>query len=169
MSTLEKKQLEGAFAPLLKQIGFKKRGGTWHRAKSEGIQVINIQGSQWSRIFYVNLGVYFADLGKKEIPAEYDCHIRIRLDQLVPDHARLQQLLDLHSKIFVEAEGAELVALVVQFGVPWLDRCSSKSGFLQEARKKSALVHFEAKSLVAAALAQPSAQADGPASGGSAA
>ena len=167
MSTPEKKQLEGAFAPLLKKIGFKKRGGTWHRAKSDGIQVVNIQGSQWSRIFYVNLGVYFPDLGKKETPAEYDCHIRSRLDELVPNHARLQQLLDLHSKNFVEAEGAELAKLVVQFGVPWLDHCSSKAGFLQEARKKGALIHFEAKPLVAAALAQPSAQADGPASGGS--
>ena len=168
MSTPEKKLLEGAFAPPLKLIGFKKRGGTWHRATGAGVQVINIQGSQWSRIFYINLGVYFPELGKKDLPSEYDCHIRRRLDQLVPDRARLAYLLDLHSKSFVEADGLELISLVMQNGVPWLDRCSDKAGFLEEAQSKGALVHFEAKSLVAAAMAQKTVKPDGPASGGSA-
>lgn len=118
MSTPEKKLLEAVFAPPLKLIDFKKRGGTWHRAKGAGVQVVNIQGLQWSRIFYINLGVYFPELSKKILPAEYDCHIRRRLDQLLPDRARLIYLLDLHSKDFVEAEGAELISFVMQFGVP---------------------------------------------------
>ena len=161
MSTPEKKSLEGAFAPALKVLGFKKRGGTWHRNQGDWIQVINIQGSQWSRTFYINLGVYLPELGMKESPAEYDCHIRERLNQLVPDNARLVQLLDLHSKTFIEVEGSELVSLVVEYGIPWLDRCSDKAGFLEEAQKSGAFVRFEAKAIVAAAMAQQRVSRDG--------
>jgi len=65
MASEEKKHLESILKPVLKAEGFRKKGGTWWRSLGEFIQVINIQGSQFSKRFYINLGVYIKDIGEK--------------------------------------------------------------------------------------------------------
>jgi hypothetical protein len=66
-------------APLLKAEGFKKKGSTWHRLTSDGVHVVNIQGSQWGPEYYLNVGFYLAALGGDETPTEYRCHVRNRI------------------------------------------------------------------------------------------
>ena len=75
MASEEKKNLEAILKPVLKVHGFRKKGGTWWRHTDDFIQVVNIHGSQWSKRFYLNLGVYIREIGDKEFPAEYDCHV----------------------------------------------------------------------------------------------
>ena len=65
MASDEKKDLEGILKHLLKDLRFRKKGGTWWREVDGYIQVVNIQGSQFSKSFYLNLGVYIKALGKK--------------------------------------------------------------------------------------------------------
>jgi hypothetical protein len=68
-------------APVLRAEGFRKKGRSWHRATDDVIQVINLQGSQWStEEFYCNLALYIKALGDLETPPEYTCHIRRRVD-----------------------------------------------------------------------------------------
>jgi hypothetical protein len=146
MASSEKRQLEELFKLPLKQLGFRKRGGTWHRSNSDTIHLVNIQGSQWSKVFYVNLGVYYTALGTEERPAEYDCHVCTRLSQLVPEIRRLAHLLDLHSKEFSQADGDELLALLLKHGMPWLEQCSTRDGLLEAAAAKHPpMIHVTAK------------------------
>lgn len=70
-------------APDMKSRGFRKSGATWHRDQGRIIQVLNIQKSQWSDRFYINVGVYLKDLGTEARPTEYRCHVRCRAEQLV--------------------------------------------------------------------------------------
>jgi len=122
------KLLQKALAPTLKAAGFRQTGATWHRERSAVVAVLNLQGSQWGPQFYVNLGVYFRELGSKARPNEAECHIRSRLDAHVPDRARLFQLLDFEADIELNLRGTELVTLVVEGGIPWLDHVSTWAG-----------------------------------------
>lgn len=146
MPSPEKRQIEEVFKPQLKLLGFRKRGGTWHRAIGDVIQVVNLQGSQWSTVFFVNLGIYFTALGTEERPTEYRCHVRTRLSQLVPDIHHLAQLLDLHTKNFDQAGGDELTDLLLRYGIPWLEQCSTREGVRKAATAKHPpIVHVKAK------------------------
>ena len=128
MASENNKFLQRALAPELKLYGFKKSGATWRQRSDEAISVLNLQGSQWAPSFYINLGVYFRGLGNREQPAEYECHIRARLDALVSDRARLNSLLDFDVRYEDPVRALELTSIVVQSAVPWLRRVSSVSG-----------------------------------------
>ncbi|MCA9096658.1 MAG: DUF4304 domain-containing protein, partial [Planctomycetaceae bacterium] len=88
-----------AIAPTLKLHGFKKKGSTWHRAAGGFIQVFNVQGSQWGKSFYLNLGIYIKALGDKTTPTEYECHIQSRVLRDAEGLARLNTLLNLENAL----------------------------------------------------------------------
>lgn len=70
-----------AIAPLMKAQGFKKSNATWRRSCPESIAVFNVQKSSWGGgVYYVNVGVYFPDLGSLLAPVENKCHVQRRLD-----------------------------------------------------------------------------------------
>lgn len=126
MASEEKKHLESILKPVLKKEMFRKKGGTWWRKREGFIQVINIQGSRFSKRFYLNLGVYIRALGDKEFPAEYDCHLRVRLGALA-DSELENMLLDYEAKID-KTERLKIADMILSFGIPWLDKCSSFEG-----------------------------------------
>jgi hypothetical protein len=68
-----------ALATLLKPLGFKKRGATWHRGTPDAIWTINVQGSQWGGEYYLNVGTYLRALGDEVAPPEFRCHVRARI------------------------------------------------------------------------------------------
>ena len=130
MASKEKKDLESILKSGLKAHGFRKKGGTWWKHLESFIQVINIQGSQWSKRFYLNLGVYIKELGDKEWPAEYDCHIRIRLNS-ISDSTLVNKLLNYEEDL--EGIKREKISEIVETeGIPWLDMCSSIEGAKSE-------------------------------------
>lgn len=120
--------MEMALKPFMKQLGFKKAGPTWHRSMGIGVQVLNIQGSQWSKSFYLNLGVYFHALGCEERPREYQCHIRQRLCQLVDDLPGCNDTLSFDIEMEPEARVTELRHMVSVFAIPWLEQHSDFDG-----------------------------------------
>jgi hypothetical protein len=128
MTSANGKLLQQAIAPGLKARGFTKTAATWRRGAPDGTAVLNLQGSQWGPQFYVNLGMHFRELDRRERPCENHCHIRRRLDALVPDPARLVELLDFERAIAIETRGAELMALVSVHALPWLERLGTFSG-----------------------------------------
>jgi|APSaa5957512622_1039677.scaffolds.fasta_scaffold25808_3 hypothetical protein len=128
MPSEEQKQLVNALKPLLKQHGFRKQGATWHRQVPGYIQVVNVQGSQWSKTFYINLGVYITQLGDKETPPEYDCHIRNRVNDLAQDRRRYIALVDMENDIPPDTRLPELLAVVEQYAIPWLEKYSNLDG-----------------------------------------
>ena len=133
MPSPENKFLQAWFAPILKSEGFKKTGATWHRLKPPFIQVFNIQGSQWSKFFYFNLGIYISDLGTLERPSEAHCHVRERLDGIVPNRKRFIDLSDFEQNIPEQQRRSELEAILVSCAVQWLDRMSSTDQLKQYA------------------------------------
>lgn len=65
----------------LKARGFKKSGATWRLQQAGSIAVLNAQKSPWGGgTFYLNLGVYFPELGSEPAPTENKCHVQARLE-----------------------------------------------------------------------------------------
>ena len=125
MASELKKNLVNAFKPFFKEHGFKKKGATWHRDTGEFIQVVNIQGSQWSPSFYINLGVYIKRFGGKETPDEAECHARERLNQIVENKNRFNDLLNYEIRIDTDVRVNELRFSLKNEGLNWLKRLSN--------------------------------------------
>ena len=152
MASENNRLIQSALSPALKADGFKKSAATWRRANSETICVFNIQGSQWGPSFYLNLGVYFRSLGDNEQPAEYHCHLRVRLEELVSDRSRLIQLLNFESRVELSSRLSELKELVTNHGLPWLHAVSTISGAqhaVQSSATPAAWITAEARQLLA--------------------
>jgi hypothetical protein len=128
MASENNKMLQQALAPALKRLGFKKSGATWRKGCSNAIVVLNIQGSQWGPTFYINLGIYFRELGELIEPNECVCHVRTRLTELVPDRNRLNELLDFGKSIQEGDRLQEIEALVTEYGLSWLATVSTIKG-----------------------------------------
>lgn len=128
MASEYSKQIQRGLAPVLKARGFAKSGATWRKRNDETIGDLNLQGSAWGPLFYVNLGIFFRALGDRDRPSECHCHIRTRLGERVPDRGRLNALLDFETAFDEDARIQEIVALVVECGLPWLDALSTIEG-----------------------------------------
>lgn len=83
-------------APLLKEVGFKKKARNFHREHADRIDVINVQASRYndasSAKFTVNVGVYYPAIAEmsdalpvKGAPKEYDCTVHSRIGALRED------------------------------------------------------------------------------------
>ena len=149
MASEERKTLENWLKPLLKDFGFNKKGPTWHRDSSLAIQVLNIQGSQWSKSFYINLGVFYKEFGEKEKPNEYECHVRERLCALVDDLENCNCLLDFENTLLAEDRKNQLTNLISLSAISWLGKCSSPEGakeYLLNLQRRSLQISEETRS-----------------------
>ncbi|MDM4019382.1 DUF4304 domain-containing protein [Roseiconus lacunae] len=125
MASEEKRELLKAIAPTLKAHGFKKKSATWYRTRDGFIQTFNVQGSQWSKAFYLNLGIYIKAIGDSTTPPEFDCHIRNRVGDLVEDLDRYNQLLDFENDLTADERSRELNEIIEARAFPWFDEFSN--------------------------------------------
>jgi hypothetical protein len=124
MASDEKRELVRAIAPTLKAHAFKKKDATWHRTRDGFIQTFNVQGSQWSKSFYLNLGIYIMALGDETTPPECHRHIRNRVGEVAADRTRYNELLDLETSIPSEERFKELNKIIESKAIPWLEEFS---------------------------------------------
>jgi hypothetical protein len=130
----DNRRLQRALAPTLKARGFRKSAATWRKYVADATAVVNLQGSQYSPSFYLNLGVYFRAVGDRTDPLEHHCHIRTRLSDLVPDRQRLAELLDFERPVPGHIRFTELERLLVDHGLPWLELVATREGALAYGR-----------------------------------
>lgn len=159
MGTLAQKKMnnsrphiEGIAKPILKKAGYKKKRLTWHKDHDELILVFNIQSSQWSDRYYLNLGIYLKKIGNESKPPEYRCHVRRRLESLIPD-AKLKlefnKSTDYEEDIPLEDREKTLKKSIIDCGMPWLDTMTQFKEFVDHVNSNSDLfVHKEVRELI---------------------
>ncbi len=106
------KEIEAAVADILKPLGFRKRGTTWHLDRGEVISVLNLQGSRWGDDSYINCGVLIKENAARINPVERECHIRWRPTST--------------NGGAVPANKNDLEFLITQLALPWLNRLNSR-------------------------------------------
>ena len=129
MPSPENKFLQSVLKPIFKDVGYKKKGPTWHFIDDDFVRVFNLQGSQWSTSFYLNLGIYVRSLGPLERPNEYDCHLRERVDAIVPDSIDVHDIIDFTNDIEESVRIEQLTKITKEYVLPWLESKSNFEGF----------------------------------------
>jgi len=148
MATEEQKKLVIALKPMMKEAGFNKKRYTWHRSMDNLVHVFNVQGSQWGKSIYINLGVYFIGIGNTETPAQNHCHIQQRLARIANDPNRCNELFDFSSKIVDIQRHIEISQVIENSAFPWLDRFSTVDGArntIEQGKNPSTAVTIAAK------------------------
>jgi uncharacterized protein DUF4304 len=171
---------------VLRPLGFKKAGRTYNRASADGLmQVVNLQitrpdpappqlrakGERTapSDRFTVNLGIWIPEVAdyhlthpRSKTIQEYDCQVRTRVGSLTTSQADLWWPLGTRWP----DSAAEVVRLLRELGLPWLDRFGTRDGVLAgwvaqapDARIVRAIIHArrghhdEARTLLAEQIA----------------
>lgn len=127
-STLIDALLKDCLAPILKEAGFRKSGGSFWRETGHVTDVINLQKSQWNdaskSTFYINLGVYWKEfqmaIGQTctgRFPREYHCTVFRRIG--TPDDSDW----DLFPDSNLHAMNLKLATSIRDTALPWLANC----------------------------------------------
>lgn len=83
----------------LQELGFQNKKHSWYKHTNDLIKVIDLQKSEYSELYYVNIGLYVKELGCdhdnaadcKKNPQESHCHFRLRAEAFFAD-AEIQEL-----------------------------------------------------------------------------
>lgn len=125
--------LHRTLADLLKSTGFARKSTTWYSEREDTVLVVHLQKSDWSKQYYINLGVWVKDLGWpiKLPPPVHKCQARQRLCSMTDE--KLKAVLDLEDEATQEAQRAvALESAMRELGLPFLERCSSLAGLKRE-------------------------------------
>jgi Domain of unknown function (DUF4304) len=139
--------VDGGVWPVLRVHGFLRSRYTFHRKVGANWQVVNLQKSTRSSAslvrFTANVGVALDrlrtggyDWAPGRRPAEFRCHLRVRVGQLLSER---DSWWELSADSNVDAL-AETVCLVLQlYAFPWLDARSTDGGLVAIAHDPEAL------------------------------
>ena len=79
-SSMDKEQFKSIVHPIMKANGFRRRGNSWYKTIGECIVLLNLQHSNWSSLYYINLACFLRKTDPLMLfPQEYKCPIRWRI------------------------------------------------------------------------------------------
>lgn len=138
-----------------REVGLSKSSNTWYLRQAETIAVINLQRSQYGAQYYVNVALWLLPLGDADKPKENVCHVRTRLDDLLPPEraARVPALFDLDTAVDEEARRDEILSILRSDLLPVLKACATVDGLRSVAGErlvKRSLVNRAAQELLRA-------------------
>lgn len=74
--------LSSTLAAVATDAGFRSASGAWYRDVAVGVQVLELQKSEWGEQYYVNFGIYVRELGSARSPKLHHCHFYTRATSL---------------------------------------------------------------------------------------
>ncbi len=131
------KDLEVVVTSVLKPEGYRKKKTNWYLETDDCILMVNLQKSRWGGQFYINLAVLITDLNKNNTPQEYECHIRARLDEVVPNQNEVKKTLDLEdTTIPTETKIETLANALNAYGIPFLSSLNTLSKIKEKLQRQ---------------------------------
>lgn len=122
-----------AFNQFARSAGFRPAGGGWLRDVPVGVQVIELQKSEWGDQFHVNFGVYARELGSVRSPKVHQCQFYARADSVDPtNEANWKSTLDLEKPIDDAARQSRVAELLGRM-LAFLDSITTKQGLREAA------------------------------------
>jgi hypothetical protein len=123
------KILEDWISGVLMSEGFEKQRRNWYRNTDQAVVMLNLDKSPDGGRFYINLAASPRELLTSDHPPEHHCHLRTRLESLVPDRFTLERALDLDdSNLDVVDREKTIVESIATYGIPFLDGVGSIAG-----------------------------------------
>jgi len=126
---MQPSQLAKLITHALDGSGFRRQSRTWYRTSSECVCLLNLQGASWGGAYFINLAANIHALDPRPNPLEYQCQIRTRIGQIVPNPEQVNEALRLdRAEIPDDLRREVIVAAVRDHALPALDRMGSVSG-----------------------------------------
>ncbi|MDV6330446.1 DUF4304 domain-containing protein [Asticcacaulis sp. 201] len=149
---MDKKALEKMTDKYLSPYGMQKKSTSWYKETNDVLQIVNLQKSEFSNKFYLNIGLLpfgIAVYGMPR-PKEHKFPIRIRMSALYPGTAALlENVLDLEYGVLSDSDReAKFSEIITRQLLPFLTEVSSKSDIKHaaiEGRFSGGLVNLMAK------------------------
>jgi hypothetical protein len=141
----ERNVIQMTFDEFGRASGGSKKSGSWYVRSPETIVVLNLQKSNYSVSYFVNVAVWLNALGDADAPKENKCPVRTRLNELLPDSLdqRVDKLLDLDYPMDDESRRGELGSLLQEHLLPVVKAAASLEGLMAGAGR-----HLVERSLV---------------------
>jgi hypothetical protein len=125
----ERNAVQLAFDSFGSESGFEKKSGSWYHRSNDVTAVSNLQKSQYGPQYYFNQGFWLRSLGDEPFPKENKCHIRARLESLVPEETiGIDHLLDLAFEMPDQQRTKELTDLLRHRLLPLIELGSTIVG-----------------------------------------
>ncbi len=122
---------------LAKAGGFFKKSGTWYRRQAETIAILDLQKSQYSHLYFLNVALWLLPIADAQFPKEPTCHVRSRLTRLFPNaEEEVNELLDLDAPLDDPVRCAGLRSIFSSRLLPLLDQCSTIVGLRSDEGRK---------------------------------
>ena len=124
------KKLQESLKPHLKAEGFKKKGAAWGLVSEELGKVFNIQCSRFCGRIFFNIGIYFQTEGRVDFPRDFECHLRLRVEQLLvtkEETRSFYSLSDFESCSNSNEVVEELTEIIIVKVIPWFRNFNSIS------------------------------------------
>lgn len=128
---MNRQQLARWIDEILSPAGFMYRGRVheWWRVRSHVIDAVALDKSPYGGQFYVDFGASPRELVDSTELREYQLHMRVRLEALVPDESVVAQALDLEDAgMGSETRKQAIQGAVQRFGLRWLDSIGTIAG-----------------------------------------
>jgi hypothetical protein len=135
--TMLSKQPTAMFAALPRH-GFQRKGRVWWKNGPETNVVFELHKSQYSNMFYCNLGVWLNALGQLTQVAPHRCHFNARLD-----NARVLEALDFDTAMTDVERRAVIAQFETEILLPATRACETVRGtarFLRDGTVDGSLV-----------------------------
>lgn len=124
--TMNRNIIVETFDAFMKAHNFVKSSGTWSRNSDDVITVVELQKSQYSARYYVNLALWLKPLGQNSNPKEQNCQIRTRLETVLDEEVgSISTLFDLDAAIPEAQRFSRLDSLLAESLLPILTIVSS--------------------------------------------
>jgi uncharacterized protein DUF4304 len=119
-------ELAEVVSSVLVPAGFRRRKDTWYSANEDTIILLNLQKSRYGGQYFVNLAVYFRDLGTATSPLEHQSHIRVRLTAIAGNEvSAIDEALDLERpNVSTEQRRTTLMRALTTIALPFLNERS---------------------------------------------
>jgi hypothetical protein len=86
---IDKKTFKKAFGAPMQKAGSVKKGQSWYFEGKDAVVVINLQKSDWSELYYINLGIWLKAFGEATFPQFNHCHLYYRVEHFFPEQRAL--------------------------------------------------------------------------------
>jgi hypothetical protein len=117
-----------AFDRFGRNVGMELRNRAWFLRTDEVIVTCALQKSQYSPLYYLNVGYYLRSKGPETHPKSHQCHIAYRAGQLIGRERAFDELLDLRHPLDDETRVIQLYSLLTTELAPRIQRGSTIAG-----------------------------------------
>ena len=114
----------------LQKDGWRKKSGSWYKRAPETLLVVNIQKSNYSRLYFLNLAIFMPNRADEFSPYE-QAPVRLRVNDLPgAEQYSPRELLDLERPLADDERESRITKMMEDLVLPDMNKCGTVDGLM---------------------------------------